>query len=203
MAVMLRRALLLALPGGLVWAADSVARRKFDRLRSDRLAPGSTVEFSAKEVNDLAAETLAEEEIEGVTQPRVALGRGTVTGNAHIDFAKVRTGLSGQAPGTLDRLIAGERDVSVEALLQATGGMCQVDVQRVVVSGVEIRGVVLDWLIANYLLPMYPEAKVGKPFEIGYRIESIDIEPERVRLKIGDQMRAQFRANRPPAIAQV
>jgi len=33
----------------------------------------------------------------------------------------------------------------------------------------------LDYLIQNYLLPYYPDAKIGQPFELNHRIERVDV----------------------------
>ena len=48
-----------------------------------------------------------------------------------------------------------------------------------------IEGRMLDFLIHNYLLPAYPDAKVGEPFELGHRIERIDVKPGVASVIIG------------------
>jgi hypothetical protein len=47
---------------------------------------------------------------------------------------------------------------------------------------VPISGAALDYLVQNYLIPRYPEAKIGQPFEIGYGIDRFEIRPEGVRV---------------------
>jgi DNA-binding GntR family transcriptional regulator len=37
-----------------------------------------------------------------------------------------------------------------------------------------------EYLIQNYLLPYYPEAKVGEPFALSHHIDRIDLQPARV-----------------------
>ncbi len=66
------------------------------------------------------------------------------------------------------------------AQLQSGGGRATVIVQRVEVSGIVVEGRMLDYLIQNYLLPYYPDAKVGEPFELSHRIDRIDVQPARV-----------------------
>jgi hypothetical protein len=49
-----------------------------------------------------------------------------------------------------------------------------------------ISGGALDFLIRNFLLPYYPDAKVGVPFELGHRIERLEVEPTGVGVLIED-----------------
>ena len=42
----------------------------------------------------------------------------------------------------------------------------------------------LDFLIQNYLLPYYPEAKIGQPFELNHRMDRLDIKPNQVAVYI-------------------
>jgi hypothetical protein len=60
-----------------------------------------------------------------------------------------------------------------------------VDVERVEVSGIVIDGRTLDFLIQNVLLPLYPSAVVGKPFELGHRIEKLEVRTADVVVVIG------------------
>ena len=43
-------------------------------------------------------------------------------------------------------------------------------------------GTVLDFLIKTFFMPLYPTAKIGEKFEIGYGIDRIDIRPTGVRV---------------------
>jgi hypothetical protein len=43
----------------------------------------------------------------------------------------------------------------------------------------------LEFLIQNFLLAMYPDAAVGRPFEMGHRIEKLDVQPGAVGVVIG------------------
>ena len=54
------------------------------------------------------------------------------------------------------------------------------NVESVDISGITIEGRMLDYLIQNYLLPYYPDAKIGQPFELNHRIERVDVQPARV-----------------------
>lgn len=107
------------------------------------------------------------------------------TGTALIDFGQVRRA-QGHPPGWLmSKLLDGERPVSVTARIVSAHGQATVDVQRVEISGLEIDGKTLDFLIHNFLLAMYPDAAVGWPFELGHRIDRLDVQPAGVGVVIG------------------
>jgi hypothetical protein len=53
------------------------------------------------------------------------------------------------------------------------------------ISSVTIDGKTLDFLIQNFLLAKYPDAIVGRPFELGHRIERLDVQPAAVGVVIG------------------
>ena len=50
----------------------------------------------------------------------------------------------------------------VTARIRSGGGEATVDVDRVEIGGMQIDGRTLQFLIENFLLPMYPEAAVGR-----------------------------------------
>ena len=52
------------------------------------------------------------------------------------------------------------------------------------VSGVKARGAVLDFLIANFLLPIFPDAKIGSPFQLQHQVERFEISPQGVNVRI-------------------
>jgi hypothetical protein len=174
--------LLGALALGAAYSDYDSARRKFDQIEADRLRPGSRVELTPQELN-----AYIEREVPGgVRDPRLQVTAPQIaTGTALVDFGKVRQA-QGHPPGWLmSRLLAGERPVSVTARIRSAGGTATVDVQRVEISGMEIDGATLDFLIQNCLLPLYPDAMVGRPFELGHRIERLDVEPSGVGIFIG------------------
>jgi hypothetical protein len=170
---------------GAVYSYYQSAQAKFDRIESDGLKAGSRVELSASELNAYVEHTLPTV-TGGVRNPQLQLvAPGVARGTALIDFAKVERS-QGNPPGWLmSKLLEGERPVSVTARIRSSGGQATVDVERVEISGVVIDGRTLDFLIDNILLPLYPNAVVGRPFELGHRIERVDVEPAAVGIVIG------------------
>ncbi len=158
------------------------AKRKLDSIESDRLRPGTRVEFAPPELTAYAEK----EAPAGVRNPKVQLvAREVVTGTALVDFGKLERA-QGNEPGWLmSKLLNGERPVSVTARIRSARGRATVDVERVEISGIAIDGRTLDFLIQNILIPVYPSAVVGKPFEMGHRIERLDVGANSVGVVIG------------------
>jgi len=160
----------------------SSARQKIDTIESRSLRPGSRVQLTYPEI----AAWAAHEAPAGVRNPQIrGTSPGVATGTALIDFGKVQRA-QGQTPGWLmSKLLDGERPVSVTCRFTSADGRATVDVQRVEISGLAIDGRTLDFLIQNILLPMYPNAAIGRPFGLGDRIDRFDVQPAGVAVHIG------------------
>lgn len=163
----------------------SSVQQKFQSIEEGHLKPGSRVHLTVGELN-----AYAQHEVPmvtgGVRQPRLSVLRPEVAqGSALINFAEVRRS-QGNPPGWLmSQLLEGERPVTVTARIRSSGGQATVDVLSVKISGVTLDGRTLDFLIQHFLLPLYPEAAVGRPFELGDRIERLDVQPGGVDVVIG------------------
>ena len=157
------------------------AKQKFDQIEANRLRAGARITLTPRELDAW----VAREAPAGVRNPRLELQAGIAKGAALVDFGKVRRA-QGHPPGWLmAKLLDGERPVTVTARIRSANGQATVDVQRVEISGIAIDGGTLDFLIQNVLLPMYPNAAVGRPFELGHLIERLDVQPGAVGVVIG------------------
>ena len=158
------------------------AKQKLDRIEAGHLRAGTRVELTPPEINAY----IAREAPEGVRNPRiVVVSPGVASGTALVDFNKLQQG-QGRQPGWLmSKLLEGERPVSVTARIRSSDGHATVDVEKVEISGVQIDGRTLDFLIQNVVLPQYPDVTVGQPFELGYRIDKLDVRPAAVGIVIG------------------
>jgi hypothetical protein len=168
---------------GMVAAVDDYAsaRQKFTQIESGKLKPGTRVTLTPRELEGY----VAREAPNGVRNPRLELQAGIAKGNALIDFGKVRRAQGYQPGWLMSKLLDGERPVTVTARVRSGNGKATVDVQSVEISGFTIDGKTLDFLIQNFLLPMYPSAAVGRPFELGHRIDRLDVQPGAVGVVIG------------------
>jgi hypothetical protein len=163
----------------------SAARAKIEQIESDRVPPGSRVAFTTAELNAYVQRE-APAVTDGVRQPRLELwGQGTAYGTAMIDFAKLRAS-QGSPPGWLmSKLLSGEHPVAVTARIHSSGGQATVEVQRVEISGIGIDGATLDFLVQHFLLPLYPDAVVGRPFALAHHIQQVDVGRGSVTLLFG------------------
>ena len=153
------------------------AKRKFDSIEAGHLPSGARVSLTYSELNAWAVR----EAPAGVRNPRVrASARDLAIGSALIDFGKLERS-AGRQPGWLmSKLLDGEHPVAVTVRIRSSAGSATVDVQRVEISGLVIDGRTLDFLIQNFLIPMYPDAIVGRPFQLSHRIDRIDVSPAAV-----------------------
>jgi hypothetical protein len=85
----------------------------------------------------------------------------------------------------MSKLLDGERPVTVTARVRSAGGTVTVDVKRVEISGLEMDGEVLDFLVRNFVVPMYPEALLGRPMPMAFHIERLQVAPTGVAVLIG------------------
>jgi hypothetical protein len=163
---------------GATWAEAQSAQRKFNAIRDGRIPAGSSVLITAAELNSWVGAEAKTYFPEGLRNPRLEFGDGEVTGYALIDFLKLRQAATGEAPGWVAKnLFAGERPVTIVVRIESSDGRARVDVESVAISGIQIEGRVLDFLIQNYLIPEFPKAKVNQWFDLAFRIDHIAIGP--------------------------
>jgi hypothetical protein len=178
---------LLALAGLVLASPDSDyldAQRKIDMIRREIVPAGSKVTFSAAELNAYVRREVVKVAPQGVRNPRLVLGYNRATAFADIDFAKLQRSQGKPMGWIMEQLLGGERPVRVDARIRSGGGQATVDVDQVVISGITISGGTLDYLIQNFLWSYYPEAKVGKPFELDHHIDRLEVTPSEVRVVI-------------------
>lgn len=173
-------------------AADPLFQRaqaKIGLIEDDLAAPGSRIWITVEELNAYARVAAVEAVPQGLREPRLALGRGAASGSALVDFLKIRE-LQGPPPSPLlGWFLAGERRVSASARIETARGMATVHLQEVAVNGVAARGAPLEFLIENFLLPFYPDAKIGRPFQLKHNVERFEISPQGVTVFIAGPAR--------------
>ena len=154
------------------------AKRKFESIEKQQIKPGSRIPLSSSELNAYVETELPQVAPKGVRNPRVELlGNNIASGHASINFLQIQNA-RGSAPNWLMRtLLDGEHDVAVTARVDSGAGKATVYVQRVEISGIPIEGSALDYLIRDYLLPNYPNAKINRPFDLNYRMDHLEVMP--------------------------
>ena len=160
-------------------AADPVFERawnKLDMIDSGRARPGSVIVLTPAELNAWA-QVRVPQMVEGVRNPRVELGMDTATGSALVDFLKMRQAEGVATNPVLARLIDGERPLKVTVRVESGGGRCTFHLMRVEISGIAATGPVLDLLVSAFFRPLFPDAKIDQPFELGGNIDRLEVRP--------------------------
>lgn len=177
------RPLLLLILAAVSYAANPVLDRvdyKLNLIDSGRARRGSVIVFTAAEMNAWARGRVPQL-YPGIRDPNLQLGMGTATGSATIDFLKMRQGATNPL---LAKLIEGERPLKVFVQLESAGGRATAKLTRLEISGIAVTGAPLDFLVNQFFLKMFPDAKVNQPFELRDNIDSIELRPDGVRVTI-------------------
>jgi hypothetical protein len=177
----------LVLLVSLVAGAPSQAlllKQKIRLIESDRLPAGSKVTLRQDELNAYVRSQVRYVVRDGIRDPRLELGNNRASGYAYVDFARLRQSQGMPLNWFMTKLLGGERPVQVDARIRSGNGRAVVDLDRVTVSGIAISGPALDYLIRNFLWPYYPEAKIGRPFELTHRIDRFEVQPSQVNVVI-------------------
>lgn len=170
---------LLVTTGSFASRSDYLSvQRKFQQIDKRQIKSGTKVSISSGEINAYVENELPKVAPPGIRRPQVTLnGNDSATGSALIDFVKLRSA-QGKQPGWILRtLLQGEHEVQVKAHVRSGNGQATVDLEEVAIAGVQISGSALDFLVQNYLLPHYPDAKIGEPFELPKTVDRIEVRP--------------------------
>ncbi len=175
----------IAMTAAIAPAADSLAvqaDRKIELIESGRARPGAVFVFTTAELNAFARVQAREVVPEGLRQPKLQLGSGTATGEALVDFLKLRHGAGEQTNWLIAKLIQGEKRVVASVEIQSARGRATVHVTRVEIGGLAVSGASLDFLINTFLLPLYPNAKIDEPFALAHGVDRIEVTPAAARV---------------------
>jgi hypothetical protein len=176
-------ALAVVLPLSAADPAFARAEAKLERIESGHARPGSVIVFTPAEMNAWARGRVPQM-YQGIRDPTVVLGAGTATGSAFVDFLKMRQGEGLPTNFLLAKLIAGERPLKVSIQLESSNGRATARLTRLEISGVAVTGAPLDFLVNEFFLHLFPDAKVNQPFELHDNIERIELRPDGVRVTI-------------------
>jgi len=175
------RALIVLLAGAAALsAADPLAAnvtRRLDLIESGKAKPGAVFRFTPAELNAWVRAKAPAIVSDGFREPRLQLGNGTASASAHIDFLKVRHAAGVETNWLVAKLIQGEKLVTARATIQSAHGRATVHIVRVEIGGLAVTGAPLDFLVQNFLLPFYPDAKIDQPFDLAGKVDRIVITP--------------------------
>jgi len=169
-----------------LFAANPVLDRvdyKLNLIDSGRARRGSVIVFTPNEMN-VWARSRVPQMYQGIRDPGIVLGMGTATGSATIDFLKMRQGEGVATNPLIAKLIEGERPLKVSVQLESAAGRATAKLTRLEISGIAVTGAPLDFLVNQFFLKMFPDAKVNQPFDLRDNIDRIELRPDGVRVTI-------------------
>jgi len=173
--------LILVLAGAMALsAADPLAagvQRRLDLIESGKAKRGQVLHFTPAELNAWVRVKAPGIVHQGFRDPRLQLGNGTAHASALVDFLKVRQAKGVATNWLVAKLIQGEKLVTADASIQSAHGRATVHLIRVAIGGVAVTGAPLDFLVQNFLLPFYPDAKIDAPFELADDVDRIVVTP--------------------------
>lgn len=139
--------------------------------RSPRPSQTPTV-FTEAEVNAY----LASDNVQlpdGVQSVKLAGEDGVITGNASVDFDRIREGAHSSNP--LLSIFSGMHDVVVVAHAHGAEGKGHVHVDSVSIDDVEVPHFVLQLFVDKYLTPKYPDLGIDSQFTMADRIDTATV----------------------------
>lgn len=175
--------LLILAAATLLSAANPVIDRvdnKLNLIDSGRAPRGSVIVFTSAEMNAWARARVPPL-YPGVRDPTITFDFGTATGSAMIDLLKMRQGPTNPL---IAKLIEGERPLRMSVQLESSGGRATATLTRLEISGIAVTGAPLDFLVNQFFLKMFPDAKVNQPFDLRDNIDRIELRPDGVRVTI-------------------
>jgi hypothetical protein len=151
------------------------AERKIDHVEANgrlpRPNPTPTV-FTEAEVNAY----LASDNIRlpaGVQSVKLEGEDGVITGNARVDFDRIREGAHSSNP--LLSIFSGVHDVEVVAHAHGAQGRGHVHVDSVSIDNMEVPNFVLQLFVDKFLTPKYPDLGIDSQFALADRIDTATV----------------------------
>lgn len=169
-----------------VWLADDLTsfQKKLDDINNEKVPRGARIVLTSAEINAFARNAARDIAPRAVHDLKLVLGSGNATGTARVDFLELNKARGGSSNWLMERMFAGERTVKVIAHMQTSEGRGRVDVDRVEVGDVAVDGPALQFLIDHYVVPEFPNAKVGQWFKLEHHVDHLEIKPEAVTVVI-------------------
>lgn len=158
------------------------ARRKIARLEANAKAPHPSATPTVMTEAELNA-YLASDDVQlpaGVESVHLVGSPGAVSGNAKVDFDKVREGIHSSNP--LLSIFSGIHNVDAEAHAYGRGGQGYVHIDSVSLDGIELPEFVLRLFVEKYIQPRNPNIGIDSRFKLPNRIDSAAVGQHQVML---------------------
>lgn len=161
-------------------------KQKFQSIEKQKLSPGTRIALPSRELNAYVQAELPRVAPDAIRNPTVDLQAGNVAiGRATINFVKLQNAHGAPPSWLINKLLNGEHQVVITTQVNSRNGYATVELKRLEVDGLGVQGPALDFLIHNYLIPNYPDAKIGTPFKLDYRMDRVEVAPGVAYVHIG------------------
>lgn len=106
---------------------------------------------------------------QGVKKVTLQGRSGIVTGFVNVDFDEIRAGQRSSNP--LLAIFSGRHDARVEGDAAGSGGEGKVHVRAVSIDGIDVPRMALEFFVAKYITPKYPNIGLDSEFKLPNRID--------------------------------
>jgi hypothetical protein len=152
------------------------ASEKLDRISRSEMSPGEQVTLTESELNSFLRYDYAPLIPEGIENLQVGLHQDLAVVSGQADFSKL-----GPAEDTATRLLLmmfrGEHAFVARVRYVSSAGQARADVESLLVDGQEFKGVILDWIVKNYVATDLSGFALGQPTPLGNNLEQILLQP--------------------------
>jgi hypothetical protein len=159
-------------PASAAGPAVQSMERKLDHIESNAQAPApdSRPTVMTEEEVNAYVNSGAVQLPRGVQRVRLEGQAGVVTAHTRVDFDQITQG--GRSINPLLALFSGVHDVEVTAHAHGERGVGHVHADHVILDGVEVPQMALQFFVDRYLKPKYPEIGIDSRFQMPDRIDS-------------------------------
>lgn len=152
------------------------ASEKLDRISRGEMNPGEQITLTESEINSFLQYDYAVLIPVGVENLQVRLHQDVAVVSGQVDFSRI-----GPAEDTATRLLLmmlpGQHSFVARVRYVSSGGQARADVDSLLVDGQELKGMILDWIVKNYVATDLAGFALGQPISLGNNLEQIRLEP--------------------------
>lgn len=153
-------------------AESRSASEKLDRISRSEMNPGEQIVLTESEINSFLHYDYAPLIPEGIDNLQVALHKDVAVVSGRADFSQV-----GPAEDMATRLflmmLRGQHAFVARVRYVSSAGQARADVDSLLVDGRELKGVILDWIVKNYVQTDLEGFALGQPTPLGNNLEQI------------------------------
>ncbi|HZE81692.1 MAG TPA: hypothetical protein VE604_12390 [Candidatus Polarisedimenticolia bacterium] len=106
---------------------------------------------------------------QGVKKLKMEGRGGVVTAFLNVDFDEIRAGQNSFNP--MLSIFSGQHDVQVEADASGSGREGSVHVRNVVIDGITVPKMALEYFVSKYITPKYPNVGIDSQFQLPNKID--------------------------------